>query len=240
MTRTFRTRPEAYAEIRRRLFLRSLPLGLLAGGIVAFLYLSTRTEAEGSFGLLLPALVFGGIVLFATVRVLLRYRRFFRSFTLEVSEREVTRRVDSVEPLTLHAYDISSIEEDKSGALVIRGREPRQTIVVPAQIANREELLEQLNSLQPVTIGVVATRYEKARALRGLLRLVSILLVITVQNDALFLFSAALALLLLGWDSYEVTRSGGTPSRRTSRLAVNAVLLLVVLILAWSHWYLKP
>ncbi|TCZ70451.1 hypothetical protein [Flaviaesturariibacter aridisoli] len=239
MTRTFRTRAGAYEEMRRRFFSRVLPILLIAGGVVGGIQLWARPPRDGLWGLAFPVLLFGGIITFACLRVLGRYRRFFRSFRLEVSDRELTRHAEGAEPLTLHAYDISSIEEDKSGALVIRGREPRHTIVVPAQVEERAELLDRLNSLQPVTIGVVATAFEKGRALRGVLRLVGVVLVSTVQNDLLFVPAVALTLVLLAWDSYDVQRIGRPASRRAPRLAANAFFALLVLFLAWSHWYLR-
>lgn len=238
MTRTFRIEPGAYEQFRKRFFRRSVPFLVFIAALVTLLNYH-KWNGELLFDIGIPVLFFGLVTALAVTRALNRQRTLFRSFTLEVSELEVTRRSDNTTPLTLHAYDISSIEEDKSGAFVIRGRAPREVIIVPAQVEAREELRALLDTLQPVTIGVVATPFEKGRALRGILRLVSVLVVFSVQNNTVVGVAVPVALLLLGWDMYDLQRSGQPAARRVPRLLLNGFLMVLVLFTAWSRWYLK-
>ncbi|RYD87570.1 MAG: hypothetical protein EOP50_20550, partial [Sphingobacteriales bacterium] len=207
MTRTFRFEEDAYARARKLFFTRSVPIMLVA--FLVYAWVSLRKDGwQLDFPGIVIALIPLAIFVFGGFRSLQRIRDYYHSFTIEISDNEVTRTQAGQAPLTLHAYDITSIEEHKNGTLLIRGRVPREKILVPPKIGQREELRALLDAMQPITIGIVATPAEKNRVLLTLLRFGCLLATFMVQDRNWLLALAPATAFLLLWHMYELQKSG--------------------------------
>lgn len=153
---------EAFARtVRRRTLRVGLPLGCLAV-LVGVGVSAAQTGSTAQFVVVLPFCA--AVILVSAYRGYRRQVRQARSVVIAVSPETVTWRMAGVRERSIARADVLRIDEHDSGELTIVSRDPRQSLRIPAEIEEREELKRELGTFASIQRAgkVHATRWPAA------------------------------------------------------------------------------
>ena len=146
----FRLLPGDGRNIRRNALIRALFFGVCYLSI-AFMVHSIRQgqlAAPDGFPYFFAAL----IAVFTYFSNTKRSKDYLSSYKLTVTNDSFIFKVDWKPELILPFSDVRRIERFEDGSFAINGRFKIHTIIIPAHIDNREELIAILTSIKPFTV----------------------------------------------------------------------------------------
>lgn len=151
MNEIFKIRATGFKEIKKQLIIKSLPLLLISvafGVTIAFFNTKEKKDLLIVLPIIIPILIFGiGYGLFIGLK---RQKQLFQSFNLIFSENNVIREQINTPSINIQFGDVKSIIKNKNGSYVIKGKTTTQTILIPAQIDNYENLEMLFNQIKPI------------------------------------------------------------------------------------------
>jgi uncharacterized membrane protein len=206
MIRTFRIPPEVLPSLRKKTIRILVPVALFSIVITLVLNTDGGSNINGiavGVSLSLMLLLLG----LSLSRSLRRQRQLVESYRLTIDGNVVTREQHNTETISLNAFEIRSIERHEKGGFVIRGGTPHDIIYVPKDTEDQEGLATLLNSLHPVTLGVVVSGYQKKSILVSLATFVLFLVFVSMSNRIALIATGFLLLGLMIWSFAEVQKN---------------------------------
>jgi hypothetical protein len=139
----FKLDPAGYKAQAKKVVVRSLAIGVLAAcaGIVAVTYHQENASYDILYTVIPVIAVCVGISLWASMR---RQRKLWDTYELEITEESITRTQHNVPTITFTKDEIQYIVENAEGMIVIKSAETNQMILIPASVADRDELIKTL------------------------------------------------------------------------------------------------
>jgi hypothetical protein len=224
---TFRIRPGSFRELRKKLLLQKVILGIALLAFANYVYLN---PAEPNW----PATLFTNILLigaliFSWFRSMKTQSASFESMLLTVDAQGVTRTQDNTPTKVLSAAEIVSIEHFPTGVFVIKGAKKADMIWMPAQVEAPEQLALELGQLGPVLTPPAPAWYKSYASLLGLLMLPLLYFFITSPNKVVTVILGAVAIGFLSYSYWVIQRSKDF-DKRTKRFSHVTLLVLAWLI----------
>jgi len=225
---TYRIQKDTYLKLIRKRFRIIVPLLLLIILIGFGANLYTAKGVEMGYMAVFP-LLFMAFVGFSLYRSTRKQMQQVLSYSLTLSENEITREQDNTPTLTINFMEVKEIIKNKRGGFLIKGRTGTDIIHVPYLIDNAGELEQRLQSFAPIaTTGSTAT-LETYQGLIYLLGLAGFITSITVTNTLLAVLAGAVAIAVLVWLFIIVRQSknANVSTRRRSWAYLLFALLIV-------------
>lgn len=230
MNEIFKIKESGFEEIKKQLLIKSLPILLIAMSFgFAIVFINTK-EKEDLFTILpfmIPFLILS--MGYGISKGLKRQKIIFQTFKLTFSENNIVREQENTPIITIPFADIQSIIKDKKGGYAIKGKTVVETILVPAQIDDKENLEIVLNQIKPIEQLTQPSFDEKYRIPMLLLMLISMATVYVSFNKILVGICCVVVCTLLIRSSIQILKSKNIDNK-TKRGAYYSLVVLASVI----------
>jgi hypothetical protein len=214
-TTTYRLAPSAIPLLRRRVLVRTILLGGIAGGTGMAIAVHLLPIPAPAIILVVGLTVLGlaGAASGSLFLALALASEGWRTFELSISQDCVVRRQANLPDLILPSSEVTSIIERRDGAMVIRGATIRRVVGIPAGIERREELRRQLASWGPIRPprGMWESAWTPIAA--GALTMALLAVTMLSTRPVVVVSAACLLSAFLLWAFVEIRRSASFDQR---------------------------
>lgn len=227
----FRIRPNGFAEIRKKILIRVIPvmvLALAAGIISSQINAQEKAADVNILPFFIPFIV--GVMGFTVWRSLKKQQKLLESYVLTIDENVITREQLNTEEITIYFHEVKEIIKNNVGGIAIKGFDKTDVILIPAQIEKHAELEALLSQVKPITAPNASV--SLLNKLSPLLSLAGIGLMLTVylaSNKIIVGIAGTLGIALLGYSIYEVRRNKNIDKRTKNRVWVVLIVLASIL-----------
>jgi hypothetical protein len=230
MNEIFKIRENGFEEIKKELIMKSLPIFLISmvGGIAVGCF-NTENKEDLIFVLLTMIPIFLFAFGFGIFKGLKRQKILFQSYQLIFSENNVLREQTNTPSINIQFDDIKSINKDKKGSYTIKGQTTTETILIPAQIDNAENLELLFNKIKPIEEFSQPTFDKKYKYPVLLLTLFCMATVYISFNKILVGICGLIVSVLLIRSSIKIIKNKNIDNK-TKRLGYYSLLLLLSVI----------
>lgn len=202
----FITRKDKFNEVRKAIFIRVIPMVLLASaaGFIINQYNSSN-QPGNIYALLFTIPIFLGALAFGLNKAVNAQRQLFESFSLTVFDDSIKREQVNTPTITLLKTDIKEILKKPDGNIIIKGKSMFDAIIIPAQIEEYEKLSTILNNIKPITSKEsLIVKFRKVLAVLA----IGLMVAVYISKDKLVVgVSGVLILILLGYSFLEFRRN---------------------------------
>ncbi len=226
----FKVSPGGFREIRNQALFRIIPtmLIMMAGGIAISSNNSKGKPIDISVWLIY-VLILGVAIGFGLYRGLSRQKKLYESYTLTIDNNLITRYQVNTPTISIYLNDIKEIIKHNRGGFTIKGKNPTEIIIIPAQIENYSELEMTLNQIKQLTSKKHASNLEKYQLVLASLTVGLMICVFTLSNKIIVGLSGALFVALMIWSLIEIQKSKNIDNK-TKRSTWWILLVLVSVI----------
>jgi hypothetical protein len=230
MNETFKIRENGFDEIKKQLIIKSALFLLIAMSfavVILFFNAKDKQELFDTLPFLLPIFLFS--ICYGTFKGLKRQKKLFQSYNLIFSENKVVREKFNTPTINIPFGEIKSISKDKKGGYAIKGKTAVETILIPAQIENYENLEVLFDQIKPIENFQQPTFDEKYRIPMMLLTMVSMVVVFVSFNKILVGVCCLIVSGLLIRSFIQIIKDKNMDSK-TKRVGYYSLLVLVSVI----------
>jgi hypothetical protein len=230
MNETFKIRENGFDEIKKQLIIKSALFLLIAMSfavVILFFNAKDKQELFDTLPFLLPIFLFS--ICYGTFKGLKRQKKLFQSYNLIFSENKVVREQFNTPTINIPFGEIKSISKDKKGGYAIKGKTAVETILIPAQIENYENLEVLFDQIKPIENFQQPTFDEKYRIPMMLLTMVSMVVVFVSFNKILVGVCCLIVSGLLIRSFIQIIKDKNMDSK-TKRVGYYSLLVLVSVI----------
>lgn len=200
--------------------------------IVLCIYIATAIVAHkpGEFDptpIVIPIMVlFIGFSIFRGVR---KQQRMFLSYSVVITDSEITREQMNTRPLSINFMEIKEIIKTKKGGFMIKGRTNTDVIHIPYLIDNPSLLEERLRAFGPITVWDKDPWYWKYRALVSLAAIGVWIATFTVRSKTIALICGVAAIGLILWGFIFIQRNKNVPVNGKRRSWIYLLFILAII-----------
>ena len=240
--RTFEYDPNRFADFRKLILRRALPLTLLTTAAGLYIGLRDGRMPPGSVNVMLVivplAIAFSLFSLWKGIsRGVERQRVLYDSYRLTIDGAGITREQLDMPTIRMANDDISRITRNANGSFTVVGRNPHEQIAIDARIQNHDELEQLLRRIRPFDD---ANRQSPLARFPGLPAIVVIILFAAVflsGNTIIVTLCGVILLGLLGWSFIEVRKSKHIDAKTKRGLYFIVLPVYAVLVKLFYLWF---
>lgn len=232
----FKLRKNGFAEIQRKILLRSIPMLLIAGAGGIAISSSNSKQNNNDVNVLPIIIPIMTVTLgFGLYRGVSRQRSLFESYTLTITSDFITREQLNTPTISIYFNDIKEITKHKNGNFTIKGRKSVDLIGIPAQIDDYSQLEATLQAIQPIAVKDKIPLLEKYQSLTGLITIGLMVCVYTVNDKIIVGLSGSALLALMVWSFIEIRRSKNIDSKtKRGFWVILLVLTSVIMVMIYK------
>jgi hypothetical protein len=228
----YRISEEQYRKFRRRYLTLYVPGIAVMIAVVALIdFYATRGGGFPVWIIIVPLfLVYFSFVIYRSLR---RARRMLMSYTLVVTDTDITREQDSTPTISINFMEIKEIIRTRKGAFLVKGLHRTDLIAIPRELNETGVLEQELQTLAPITTDKKDPFMIKHRLILRMVALGMFLCLYTVHNKPIIAASALLLSGLLGWSVYETQISKNVTSYAKRSSWLNLLIIAAILYLTY-------
>jgi len=229
----FKIGVEGYKKLRKRWLSITLPAMCISALIFLIPNILGSKGQTGDTWLYMVA-IFPIIFGIGTYRTLKRQKKFLESFSVTISDNEITREQMNTPPLTINFMEIKEISKFEKGSYMVKGAGRGDIINIPTWIEDREELEKLLQALAPIKVHTKDPWHLKYRWVLSVIALGLMLAVYFVDNEIVVGISGALLAGLIIWAIYFVLTSKNIPTNSKRRVWRYFLILAFVIYATYT------
>lgn len=219
-------------KFRKRFLTIIIPLVVVFIGIMTVTTMHSAEPAgtDNTFLFVLPIVAaYLGFIFYRSFR---KQLKFLRSYSLTVTDGEITREQLDTPPLTISFMAVKEIVKTKKGVYFVRGLDRTELIMIPNLIDNPGELEERLQALAPISTKSIEPFYRKYGILIFFPLGIGLLIGTgAATNPTIAGICCGLLDALLIWGFIEINRNKNLP-RSVRRLRWFMLFLLIIFTLS--------
>jgi hypothetical protein len=230
MNKTFQIKTNAFKETKKQLIIKSLPLLLISmcfGFSIIYFNSNDKEDIITILPFIIPIFVFAGA--FGILKGLKRQKILLESYKLILSENNVIREQENTPTINIQFMDIKSIIKDKKENFTIKGKTTIETILIPAQIDNYENLEIILNQIKPIEEISQPTFDEKYR-IPTLILTLSCMATVYISFNKILVGICGLILSSLLIRSFFQIKKNKNIDIKTKRIGYYSLVVLVSIV----------
>jgi hypothetical protein len=215
----YKNKPEGFIFLRKKIIWKSIPISALS--IVTGLVISYFGEKNNPVDLLTWSLIVA-VAIFAVffgIKKGIEYQKSaYNKYALEVGIDYITYKKDGLTAETFCFNEITKIEEDKDGNLLVYGQViKKKPIFVSVYLENYDELKNTLLSIEPITPQLPKNVLKKYPLMLPLFVAGLMACVYISYNKIIVAVSGLLLLSFLIWAFFSIRKSmpSDSPARRS-------------------------
>jgi len=227
---TYKLRKEKFSELRNRMLVRTIPLGIIALTIGLGMFYFDADNSDNKVSVLLFMVPFCvGAFGFGISKSLIRQKTLFESYTLSISQSKLIREQYNTPIITIPFTDISAIIKNTDNSFIIKGSTAVAVICVPAQISESASLERVLSEIYPMTVKTKELLVQKLQLPITLLTLGLMAIVYVATNKILVGISGTIVSGFMIWSFFQIQRNQSV-DRQTKRSSYAVVMVTISLI----------
>jgi hypothetical protein len=230
MNKTFQIKTNAFKETKKQLIIKSLLLLLISmcfGFSIIYFNSNDKEDIITILPFIIPIFVFAGA--FGILKGLKRQKILLESYKLILSENNVIREQENTPTINIQFMDIKSIIKDKKENFTIKGKTTIETILIPAQIDNYENLEIILNQIKPIEEISQPTFDEKYR-IPTLILTLSCMATVYISFNKILVGICGLILSSLLIRSFFQIKKNKNIDIKTKRIGYYSLVVLVSIV----------
>lgn len=226
----YKIKSDGFKEIRKQILIRTIPILIVAitvGILISSLNSSNKSADTSTLAIIIPViLLFVGVGLYRGIN---RQKTLFESYKITLTENLVKREQLNTPTISVYFNDIQEIVQKSNRNIIIKGSDPKNVIIVPAQINNYSEFYEALSQIIPVRNRPSNSLFQKYQFLLVILALALLMLVYTVSNKTVVTISGSFLILILVWSLITI-RNNKNIDIKTKRAAWWVLIVIASII----------
>jgi chromate transport protein ChrA len=230
MNETFQIRENGFNEIKKQLIIRSIPIIVMAIGfafVIVYFNSKNKEDLFNALPIIIPTIIFAfGYGIFKGLK---RQKSLFATYKLTISENNIVREQTNTPLISIPFGEIQSINKDKKGGYSIKGKTAVETIIIPAQIDNQENLEVVLNQIKPIEQLTQPAFDEKYKIPLLLLTMVSMVTVYISFNKILVGICCVIVSTLLIRSSILILKNKSI-NNKTKRIGYYSLVVLASVV----------
>ena len=147
------------------------------------------------------------VVGFGLYRGVNRQKGLFESYQLTLTNNLITREQLNTPTISIYFNDIKEIVKNKNGSFIVKGKDPTDLIMIPAQIDNYSDLEKTLNEIKQIATQLDKSFLQKYSIALTMLTLGLMFCVYTLTNKIFVAVCGTILVGILSWSFYEVRKS---------------------------------
>jgi hypothetical protein len=230
MNNEFQIKENGFAEIKKAILIKTIPILMLAGGTaIAISYFNSSRQSSdvNVLPFMIPILLI--VIVNGIFKGLRRQKELFESYKLIVNEDEIVREQKNTLTISIPHNEIQSITKNSKGILTIVGNSKTEIIGVPTQIDNSERLEQLLSQIHLITNSDKQSFSQKYNVLVTLLTIGLMASVYLSTNKLIVGITGTLLLLILSYSFYEI-RTNKNVDNKTKKITWWLILVLISII----------
>lgn len=230
MNNEFQIKENGFAEIKKAILIKTIPILMLAGGTaIAISYFNSSRQSSdvNVLPFMIPILLV--VIVNGIFKGLRRQKELFESYKLIVNEDEIVREQKNTPTISISHNEIKSITKNSKGILTIVGNSKTEIIGVPTQIDNSERLEQLLSQIHLITNSDKQSFSQKYNVLVTLLTIGLMASVYLSTNKLIVGITGTLLLLILSYSFYEI-RTNKNVDKKTKKITWWLILVLISII----------
>jgi len=228
MNTEFQIRENGFAEIKKAMIIKTIPIVILAAGTgLSISYFNTNVQSNdvNVLPFVIPIII--GALAFGLFKGINRQKGLFESYKLIINENEIIREQNNTQTISIPHNEIKSIIRNPKGILTIVGNSNTEIIGVPFQINNSEKLEQILSQIKPITYSDKKPLAEKYKGLLNLLML-GLMASVYISKDKLVVgITGTILILILSYSFYE-----GRRNKNIDKKTKNGMWWLILVLLS--------
>lgn len=230
---TYRTRPEGFAELRRTMLLKGIPLGLVALGVgVGIPYFGTGSTSSAQGGIFpVFLLLLAGSFAYGIYRAIAQQKQLYDSYRLTISDQQIVREQYNTPTIVIPVAEVTSISKNPNGSFVIRGLRPQDVMGVPQHVEPYETVEAQLHTICPVALQAQGPVLDRLRVPLTLLTLGLTATVFLATNKLLVGVSGISLSGFLMWSFFRVRGDQNVDNATKKSMYWSAFVVLIILVI---------
>lgn len=158
---TFKTQPDGFRKIRRKLIFRDLPFLLLTFSSMIFIMALGQSERPINWNVIgIMFLSLALIFAFSFPQVMTTRRHIYEDFLLTIDEDGITREQYHTDTLTVPKDEVSKIYKTSNGGFVILGGPGSDPVIIPPQMEESDKLERLLSNIKPFSEVPLLEKYK--------------------------------------------------------------------------------
>lgn len=230
MNNEFQIKENGFAEIKKAILIKTIPILMLAGGTaIAISYFNSSRQSSdvNVLPFMIPILLV--VIVNGIFKGLRRQKELFESYKLIVNEDEIVREQKNTPTISISHNEIKSITKNSKGILTIVGNSKTEIIGVPTQIDNSERLEQLLSQIHLITNSDKQSFSQKYNIFVTLLTIGLMASVYLSTNKLIVGITGTLLLLILSYSFYEI-RTNKNVDKKTKKITWWLILVLISII----------
>lgn len=236
---SFRIRPGGYKEIRKKLLFIMVPIFLVVMSIVCVTSVinisgtsKTIYHPVSTYDLILALTAFVipfGVAGFVIYRVLVRIKKMYESYELQISDNLIAREVFNTPTVSIYLKDVQEIVKRKNGTFIVRGSKNYDVFFIPKQIENYDQVETALEQIMPVTTKSKKNNLQIVQLILNFILIGLLICVNTVNNKIIVATAGILFLGIMIWNFIQTQKSKNV-DYRTKRFRWFSLILAIAII----------
>ncbi|MBK9590600.1 MAG: hypothetical protein IPO32_03525 [Crocinitomicaceae bacterium] len=226
----FQIKENGFREIKKTMLLKVIPIAIIAaavGIIISQFYLNSAQSELNILPYIIPIIAFALII--GINRALKLQEELFTSYRLILDTGEIIREQNNTPTIIISKNEVTEIIKNSNGSFTIKGNKAIDTIVVPAQIDNYEDLEKSLGEIRPITNIKREPFLQKFQILFSILTIALMAAVFILKNKIMVGLSGTILLSILIYSTFKIKRNKNVDDK-TKKSAGSVVLVIVVII----------
>jgi hypothetical protein len=236
METEFQIKENGFAEIKRAMIVKTIPIAILAAGTgLAISHFNTNGQSTDVSVLPFVIPIIVGALAFGLFKGINRQKGLFESYKLTINENEIVREQNNTQTISIPRNEIKSIIRNPKGILTIVGNSNTEIIGIPSQINNSEKLEQILSAIKPITDSDKKPLTEKYKGVLILLML-GLMATVYISKDKIIIgITGTILTLFLVYSFYEVRRNKNIDKKTKNGMW----WLILVLLSVIGNMYFK-
>jgi len=190
-----------------------------------------QTKGEGDVNVLPFILPFITVIIFlGSRRGMKRAKGILKSYSLTIYEDSILRQQDNTPDIEIAYDEIQEIIHNVNGSLTIKGDSIINSIGVPAQIENFEEVYTILNAIKPITKTKNILSHPYANLFALPLVLGPMLIIYMVDNKIIVGICGAIFMAFMGYSYYVIQNSKNIDQKTKSSMRILGFVMACMLL----------
>lgn len=226
----FKIRKDGFKEIRKTLFVRGIPVMIIAiSGAIAMSYFNSNNHEQdvNALPFVIPLLLV--LVGFAFNKVIKKQKEIFESYVLTIDASSIVRESYNTPTITISNIEVREINKDLKGNYTIKGISSINHIVIPAQIEGREKLESLLNEIKQISVKTSEPFLQKFRILMLILT-IGLMAGVYIPKDKLIVGVSGTFLLVFMGYSFVVNQKNKNIDYTTKRKMWWSIIVVASII----------
>lgn len=236
METEFRIKENGFAEIKKAMIVKTIPIAILAAGTgLAISHFNTNGQSTdvNVLPFVIPLII--GALAFGLFKGINRQKGLFESYKLTINENEIVREQNNTQTISIPRNEIKSIIRNPKGILTIVGSSNNEIIGVPSQINNSEKLEQILSAIKPITDSDKKPLTEKYKGVLILLML-GLMATVYISKDKIIVgITGTILILFLGYSFYQIRKNKNIDNKTKNGMW----WLILVLLSVIGNMYFK-